>query len=136
MPRFEWDPSLSLGDAMIDRQHKSWIDLLNQADESCQNELDSEGIMNCLTGMYLYAKDHFFDEESLMERLGYPGRERHKELHKAFVDKTHALTDACLQGDINYQELLDFMTRWLKEHITLEDARIVEYANVKGELES
>jgi len=136
MPRFEWNASLSLGDAMIDRQHKTWIDLLNQADEACQNAQDSSGAMSCLTGMYLYAKEHFFDEEGLMVRLGYPGRERHKELHKAFVDKTHTLTDACLHGAINYQELLDFMTHWLKEHITVEDAKIVEYANVKGELES
>ena len=136
MPRFEWDGSLNLGEAMIDRQHKSLVDLINRIDEVSQSSNQDKEIMNGLTGMYLYAKEHFFDEEALMERLGYPDRHNHMAQHKGFVDSTHTLTDAYLSGSMQFSELMDFLIDWLKTHIAVEDAKIVAYANVKGELEA
>lgn len=136
MPQFEWDESLTLGDAMIDRQHKSLLDLINRVDVVRNSpDMDKE-IMNALTGMYLYAKEHFFDEEALMDRLDYPERQIHMALHKDFVDKTHALTDAYLNDAMKYDDLRDYLVTWLKQHISSEDAKIVAYANIKGELEA
>ncbi|MDR3641288.1 MAG: bacteriohemerythrin [Humidesulfovibrio sp.] len=131
MPNFEWDDSLNLGDPLLDRQHKTLIALLNRASEACQASDKDTEIMHCLTGMYLYAKEHFFDEEGLMDRLGYPDRDAHKKQHKFFVDKTHAFTDGQLEGSLNAPDLLAFLTTWLREHITVEDAKILRFANTQ-----
>ncbi|MDP2849051.1 MAG: bacteriohemerythrin [Humidesulfovibrio sp.] len=124
----DWDEQLSLGDPMIDREHQTFVALINKVHEvSLSPDRDAE-IMRALTAMYLYAKEHFFDEEALMERVGYADRLRHAELHRAFVTKTHALTDACLDGSLEFTELMAFLVDWLKQHIQEEDARIVRHA--------
>jgi len=133
MTLFEWDETLATGDAMIDREHRVLAKLLNQLRHISESSSEDEQIMHCLTDMYLYAKDHFFDEEGLMERLNYPERESHMALHKAFVEKTHTLTDACLDGKMCFPELVDFLIEWAKEHITVEDAKIMRYARSIGE---
>jgi len=132
MPRFEWDDSLTLGDETIDRQHKTLVALINKVHEVGQSADRDVEAMHSLTSMYLYAKEHFFDEESLMERLGYPDTQRHKFQHKGFVERTHALTDACLEGEMEIEELSKFLVTWLRQHIATEDVKIVRYAKTKS----
>ncbi|OIO01555.1 MAG: hypothetical protein AUJ49_07450 [Desulfovibrionaceae bacterium CG1_02_65_16] len=138
MSLFEWDDSLNTGEATIDRQHKNLLAIVNRVrlvGESPDREVE---VMQSLTDMYLYAKEHFFDEEGLMDRLGYPGAERHKAMHKSFVDKTHALTDACLEGDMDVKDLCDFLITWWRRHIVVEDVKIVRFAmgNAVGNIAS
>ncbi|GAB6124785.1 bacteriohemerythrin [Humidesulfovibrio idahonensis] len=131
MPQFIWDDSLNLGEEMIDRQHKTLVELINKVHEVSQAADRDVEAMQSLTAMYLYAKEHFFDEEALMERLGYPDIQRHKAQHRAFVDKTHALTDACLEGEMEMEELSKFLVLWLRQHIALEDAKIIRFIRSK-----
>ncbi|MBA4356182.1 MAG: hemerythrin family protein [Humidesulfovibrio sp.] len=131
MAFFEWDDTLTLGDPVIDRQHKRLVDLINKISE-CSDSPDRDAqIMHCLTSMYLYAKEHFFDEEGFMTRLSYPDRARHAELHQEFVQKTNDLTDACLTDSMLYPDLLEFLVSWLRGHITVEDARIMAFVKDK-----
>jgi len=127
MQRFEWDNSLSLGDAMIDQQHKSIMELANQVIKLSETPGGEEEIMHTITSMFLYAREHFFDEEGLMERLGYPEREQHALLHKDFVEKTSALADACLNGSMAYCDLTEFLIAWIKEHVGEEDQNIARF---------
>ena len=131
-PLLAWDDALALGDPATDRQHKALMDLINQL----RNHLDAPDrdaqVMQCLTAMYLHAKDHFWDEEAFMERIGYPDKKKHAELHREFVLKLHDLTDCCLTGDAPYAELLDFLLSWFKDHVATEDAKIVAFAKGQG----
>lgn len=129
MAFIEWDGSLALGDAMIDRQHETLVGLINRVHEVTQAEDRDMEIMHSLNGMFLYAKEHFFDEEGLMGRLGYPEATAHAELHRAFVEKTQAFADACLDGEMDFEALLKFLVDWLVQHIAVEDARIVRHAS-------
>lgn len=128
MPRFEWDDSLNLGDPLIDRQHRTLVDLINRVDDAAQAADRDTAVMQSLTAMYLYAKEHFFDEEGLMDRLGYPEAEAHKAMHRVFVERTHALTDACLEGGCELSQLLGFLITWLRGHIAVEDAKILRFS--------
>lgn len=133
MPLMEWDGSLNLGDAMLDRQHKSLVALINQVHETSQSPDRDTEIMHSITAMYLYAKEHFFDEEGLMARLCYPERQGHTAMHKVFVAKAHEMTDACLEGRMDHEDMLRFLVAWLSRHIAVEDAKIVQYASTLGQ---
>jgi hemerythrin-like metal-binding protein len=128
MAFMDWDGSLELGDAMIDRQHRRLVELINDVHDVCASPERADEIMRCITDMFLYAKEHFFDEEGLMERLCYPERESHSALHRAFVDKARALADECLADTMRAEDLLDYLVDWLRRHIALEDAQIVRHA--------
>ncbi|HWR04711.1 MAG TPA: hemerythrin family protein [Humidesulfovibrio sp.] len=136
MTPFQWDESMSVGDPMLDREHKVLVNLINKVLEiSAGPDRDVE-IMHALTDMYLYAKEHFFDEEGLMQRLDYPDRERHIGLHRAFVEKAQALTDDCLDGTLDFQEFADYLMHWLKRHIAEEDLKIVIFAQSQAEADT
>lgn len=133
MPPFQWDQSMDTGNPMLDREHRALVALLNKVLEiSAAPDRDVE-IMHALTDMYLYAKEHFFDEEGLMERVGYPERERHMDLHRTFVEKAKALTDDCLEGSLDFAEFAEYLMEWLKRHIADEDLRIVRWAEEQAE---
>jgi hemerythrin len=120
------------GNAMIDREHQALAELIEKVHLSSRSQDRDIEIMRALTDMYLYAKSHFFDEEALMEQLGYPERERHAGLHKDFLARTHDLTDACLEGGLNIDELAGFLWDWLARHVDEEDARIIAFATTQG----
>jgi hemerythrin len=128
MAFMEWDASLELGDAMIDRQHRRLVELINAVHRVSEAPDRADDIMHCLSDMFLYAKEHFFDEEGLMERLCFPGRERHMVMHRAFVEKAQALTDQCLADAMHADDLLEYLVRWLRHHIAHEDVKIVRHA--------
>ena len=50
-------------------------------------------------------------------------------MHKSFVDKTHALTDACLDGEVDVEDVSAFLVSWLRNHIAIEDVKIVCFSN-------
>ncbi|MHC1702100.1 MAG: bacteriohemerythrin [Humidesulfovibrio sp.] len=127
-PLIEWDDALTLGDETIDRQHKRLVELINQMDDNRDAPDREMQVMRCITCMYLHAKEHFWDEEAFMARVGYPDRDRHAELHRQFVRRTHELTDCCLTDDAPYIELLDFLVAWFKDHVATEDLRLVAFA--------
>lgn len=131
MPLVEWNDALTLGDPVIDRQHKGLVDLINQMHANLDAPDKEALVMQCITTMYLYAKEHFWDEEALMDRIGYPDKERHAALHREFVEKTHTLTDCCLCDEAPYPELLDFLVAWFKEHVSTEDTRMVAFAKAQ-----
>jgi len=120
------------GNAMIDREHQTLAELIEKVRLAGRSPDKDVEVMRALTDMYLYAKSHFFDEEGLMEQLGYPERERHAELHRAFLEKTHDLTDACLEGALDIDELTAFLSEWLARHVDEEDARIIAFATAQG----
>lgn len=132
MAFLDWDGSLELGDAMIDRQHQTLLGLINEVHEVSKSPERDQEIMHSLNGMFLYAREHFFDEEGLMARLGYPEAGEHARLHKAFVERTREFADACLDGQMDYDRLLHYLVDWLTNHIAVEDARIVRFASARG----
>ncbi len=131
-PLIAWDDALALDGSAIDRQHKALVDLINQLRGHLGSPDREAQVMQCLTAMYLHAKDHFWDEEAFMERIGYPDKKKHAELHREFVLKLHSLTDCCLTGEAPYAELLDFLVSWFQEHVTTQDVKIVAFAQSQG----
>jgi hemerythrin len=118
---------------VIDQEHKALEALIAKVQGICGQPDAELGLMHALTDMYLYAKAHFFDEEWLMERLGYPERVGHAARHREFLERTHDLADACLDGRLDYSELAVFLSDWLARHVEEEDARIMAYARQTGQ---
>lgn len=119
------------GDEMLDREHADLAKLIDRVRHVSQSANRDLEVMHILSEMYLYAKAHFFDEEWLMERVGFPEREAHAAMHKIFLTKTHELTDACLAGALDFTALGDFLADWLTQHVLQHDAKIMRFAKSK-----
>ena len=124
MPRIVWDESLILGHEGIDRQHEKLVGLINRLADSWDQPGRETAVMRCLTDMYLYANEHFREEEALMASVGYPGLAGHAAQHRFFVERAHAFTDASLDDKAPFEELLSFLIDWFVLHVKRDDVRV------------
>lgn len=118
MPFILWRSSLSVGNDLIDNQHKQLIDIINQLFEGINkkdSQLKMEGIFKELIA---YTSYHFNAEEEIMMRTGNPQLLQHKKAHQDFITKVNALKLNNMVGDEKLKmEVFKFLKTWLTEHI-------------------
>jgi hemerythrin len=71
---------------------------------------------------------HFSHEERLMLKYGYDEIEEHKAAHQELIDSARELQQKILQADKSMaDEDIEFLERWLTEHILTDDMRLGAY---------
>lgn len=125
MPLMNWDETMAVGVRELDDQHRTLIDLINEAYETIQRN-DAHLLAELLDRMREYAVMHFHTEEGYMERYGYPDLESHRALHDAFNDQVDTFQQQ-LFVKTNLSQVFVFLSRWLTNHIMKEDRQYMEY---------
>ncbi len=119
----EWNDGMSVGVEDLDNDHRVLIDLINQlaGAESRQDRINLEAVLDELVD---YTVFHFEKEEEYMERAGYPALAGHKRTHTALTGQVLAIRSRVVEGGQPGlgDEVLDFLSRWLREHILKADA--------------
>lgn len=117
------------GIAIIDKEHKELFRIIGDVHRVMNDELaldKYDEIIRLLDELTEYTKFHFQDEELYMESIQYEGLEAQKRAHEAFVSR---LEETDLEHvDENQQEtleeLMEFLTEWLVNHILNSDKKI------------
>lgn len=126
MSLVEWKDEYSLGNELIDSQHKSLFAILNDLAESGPgNKEDSS--FKCLGQMEEYARVHFRDEERLMSNNGYPGLAEQIEQHKVFLRQVEDYKISIFSSYVPYQDIVEYLNNWLVEHILGSDQKFMDY---------
>ncbi len=132
----EWNDGMSVGVEDLDNDHRVLIDLINQlaGAESRQDRINLEAVLDELVD---YTVFHFEKEEEYMERAGYPALTSHKRTHAALTGQVLTIRRRVVEGGQPGlgDEVLDFLSRWLREHILQADALYRPYlaCNSTGE---
>ncbi|NOZ10792.1 MAG: bacteriohemerythrin [Gammaproteobacteria bacterium] len=122
-----WDSSLSIGIEVIDDQHRSIVDYINELDVAYRGK-DRERVTEVISGLVDYTITHFAFEESLMEKAGYPLLDSHKKGHEKFTARIAGYKDKHDRGaDVTRQLMLE-LQRWLEIHIRNDDHDYAPYA--------
>lgn len=87
-----WNDSLLTGVDEIDRQHRSLIDIINEANAKLADNPGKQLVGDTLFDLLAYAAYHFETEERLMSQHGYASKcpaeaETHRLEHRGFVAK-------------------------------------------------
>jgi hemerythrin-like metal-binding protein len=81
-----------------------------------------------LTKLYRYIKEHFEDEEALLEKFNYPKLEEHKKKHRKFVLKIVRFCKDVLDGKSTVtEEMISFLVDWLLNHTSVDDQDYKSY---------
>ncbi len=133
MPFIHWTDSLSVGIESIDEQHQQLVAIINDLNEAMRNnEADCimSDIFNRLTS---YTKVHFAYEENLFDSYGYEDSPSHKAQHLALIETIHSLQQKLADGDTRVGvEVMEFLKRWLTDHILKTDMSYAEFLREKG----
>ncbi len=126
----EWKQKYCVGIKQIDDQHKSLVDMITRLQEIA-NERDSITEMrNVIKDIVKYTKFHFSEEEKFMNKIGFPERVYHKDLHDGLIRQVIELLQGLKFGrQLSSIDLIDFLKDWLINHIIKEDIKIGNYYN-------
>lgn len=130
MAFMSWTDKLSVGNELIDGEHKVWIDILNRLVDAMMDRKSSEVLSQTLDELKAYTAKHFGDEENIFEKTDYPLTEKHKEIHRGFVAKIQGFEDDLTAGKLTLTiELMNTMKDWLYDHIMKIDHEYMPYIN-------
>lgn len=129
--KITWQPNYSVGNPVLDEQHKQLLRICNQAIECMDSDTpESRAAFHLiLNDLFNYTENHFRTEEGLLEKFNYPLLDEHKAEHLAYQEK---LTDFLLeatQGKINQAALLNYLSAWWREHILCSDKQYKQTLN-------
>ena len=123
-----WDHVLSVGVDEVDDDHRKLVNLFNMLNHSVTEGDDPEYLAAVLDELINCTAWHFSHEERLMLKHGYEGLAEHKEEHKELVKSAKELQQKILQaGNLVATEDIEFLERWLTEHILTTDMRMGAY---------
>jgi hemerythrin len=114
---------MSVGDALLDSQHKQLVDLLN----SFSDLMTPQDVARSIAVMLSYADRHFLDEEAALARAGYPLLEQQRSEHRVFMLKAAEFSDQSADRISLHIQLVTYLTRWLIHHILCEDMKFKPY---------
>lgn len=122
-----WRPQMSLGNALIDGDHRYLIALINTVELALRTAGERDALATALDQLVVYTHDHFDREERLMRAIRYRGYDEHRRSHRdltaRLVDIRAAIeaapTGAAPQDEID--RLIELLRSWLLDHVLKED---------------
>jgi hemerythrin len=117
-----WSEKLSVGVKVIDEQHTVLFDTINELHAAMMKGQARIIVGELLGRLLTYTRNHFADEERLMESAKYPDLPQHQVLHRNLTKQVEDYTARFQQGDLTLStELAGFLSDWLKKHILAVD---------------
>jgi hemerythrin-like metal-binding protein len=132
---FRWTQAYSVNISVLDQQHRSLFDVVNQLDQTLRMGRGNAALNPILDRLLEYATVHFAAEESLMKQHDFPGLPTHHTQHEMFRRQiTEYLRDHKAGKPGVPVALLFYLQAWLKDHLVKTDKQYSAYLNARGVL--
>ncbi len=130
-----WTNDLSVGNELIDEQHKQLIGHLNSLTKAVEQQQGPREVADTLGFLIDYTDFHFSMEERNMAANDYPGFEAHKAQHnefKAILNKME--TEYVEDGPtpILTESIDTLLMNWLLKHIRVVDVEFGAFLENNG----
>lgn len=120
-----WQDNYSTGIEKIDEHHKQLVELISRLEKALVEGQVVKEMGQVIKALVDYTKYHFREEEQLMQRWHFSELPVHKKKHKDLVDEIVQMLLKIRQGKhLDAIELLEFLKRWLVDHILKEDSKL------------
>lgn len=135
--KIEWLPEYSIGNKVIDEQHRELFSLINDFFKNDQQE----SVKKIFNKLARYIAIHFKAEEDLLAEIDYPNIKAHIAKHKALTNKFEAIKQRLDEfNDAEHHKIAMFLYNWLSKHILQEDMDYKAFAlkkfNVNASIKS
>jgi hemerythrin len=135
MKRYLWDDSIATGIPKIDEQNKTLFEAINNLEMVAETGKGEQEIKKSLDFLTDYTIKHFFEEEEIQKRHGYPEFESHHQEHEDFKASVRKLSHQLILKGTSV-ELVDSLSAtfgdWLVTHIKIQDKKLAAYLREHG----
>jgi len=120
-----WRNKMSIGEPMIDADHKRLIELINEY-EAAVNAMDLDMLKSTFEGLMKYTETHFNREEKLMRAIHYKDYNSHRDAHEDLKTELHKFHNGILNKGrhVSLSEVNQFLHDWLIDHVLNEDMKL------------
>ena len=134
MPIIQWDEhSMSVNVQEIDHQHQHLVVLMNNLHDAMLQRKTKTILGKVIQGLIAYAGSHFATEEKYFDMFSYPEADAHKATHRQFVEQVSDFQAGFLEGRLMLSvDVMNFLERWLINHIKGADRRYGPFFNEHG----
>lgn len=137
MSLIEWNDSLKLGIAVVDRQHERLVGIINRLHQATLDGRGADVIGEILDELIIYTATHFSMEEKYFAQFAYADAEEHKREHDALIEKVSTFAndfEKALRGSESdlAKELLQFLQIWWRYHMMETDSKFVTLFKERG----
>jgi hemerythrin len=122
-----WRPQMSLGNALLDGDHRYLISLINTVELALRANGARDALTTALDQLVLYTHDHFDREEKLMRAIRYPAYDEHRRSHRDLAARLVEIRAAIEAAPANaapeheVDRLIELLRSWLLDHVLKED---------------
>ncbi len=133
MALINWSEEYSVKVREIDNQHKKLINIINELHDKMKEGKGKEVIGKTLSELVDYTVFHFSYEEKLFASNNYPEFKIHARQHSDLIDQVKVYLKKLESGDsVLALELMNFLKKWLVDHIMVTDKKYSAFFNAKG----
>ena len=132
MAEFSWSKvNYVLGVSVMDDAHEEFITLYNELMNT-----DDSHFAELFDKFYQHTKDHFEEENQLMEDTDYPGIKDHKGEHQRVINELNYFKGKVDEKKFSFPRfyLKDRIPTWFRLHLSTMDSALVAHIN-KTDLE-
>lgn len=126
----EWREQLSVGNDLIDSDHKYLIEIINQATVGMKSR-DRTVFAAAFDNLARYSKVHFSREEQVAAAVGYPGASNLHDSHEDLLKKLDlvGLETGDEWTETYIKDFSIFLRDWLINHVIKEDLLMKPFMN-------
>ncbi|MBF0289265.1 MAG: hemerythrin family protein [SAR324 cluster bacterium] len=141
MPIVHWRDDYTVKVNIFDDHHKTLFNAINQLYDTILERYEQDqtispsetnAIQTAFDSLLHYTEYHFTAEEKELEYHAYPDYAQQKKAHDFFKNKIIAAMEAFKNSGEVEIELLEFLKRWLIDHILVLDRNYSGFLNSKG----
>ena len=130
---FPWKDAYSVNIGIVDSQHKVLVDLINELHQAMMSRSGKEQMGKILANLVSYTESHFKAEEGILLANQYPDLANHKIEHERFVKTIKEYQTKFQKNELGLTiEVMDFLKKWLVEHIMGVDKKYVPHLSARG----
>jgi hemerythrin len=127
MRTLTWKSDFLIGIDAIDSEHREIFDRLLALEQGMLKR-DPWHVMQFLLADVAHAlKFHFAVEEALLEMIGFPEREEHRQQHMRLTLELSELEKKIRKSN-SATDLVHFFEEWFVKHVLAEDRQFIDFA--------
>jgi len=125
----EWNDDYLVGHKLVDFDHMTLVNITNELFHRVHQGFSDEEVAQTISCLIDYVERHFKREEELFKNSDYPEVDKHLAMHE---DITKTVKDIAVvykadPNAINIDEVLEFLKKWLTNHIMRADQGYAVY---------
>jgi hemerythrin len=129
MAKLVWTDQYVLGVEVIDQQHHTIMDYVNQLEDALNNGQSQKEIGKLIKKLVGYTYFHFSFEEDLQEKAGYPYLKPHQKSHALIAKHVADFQARFNKGEDISKDMDGLLATWLFDHLKHDDADYVGSVN-------